>query len=134
LQESEKNDASENRLNEIQSWLNLALSIDAAARVLIDVSLRQAASEAKDEKTTAWIEKSTEISDGEYDDLSIIVELIEESEESHSTEEFREQKRRKLSSRIEKLDMFRTAILIMERGYWVSAICQFVNNCQSLFV
>jgi hypothetical protein len=28
----------------------------------------------------------------------------------------------------------RPAILIMERGYWVSAICQFVNNCQSLFV
>jgi hypothetical protein len=26
------------------------------------------------------------------------------------------------------------AILIMERVYWVSAICQFVNNCQSLFV
>jgi hypothetical protein len=27
-----------------------------------------------------------------------------------------------------------SAILIMERGYWASAICQFVNNYQSLFM
>jgi len=106
LQKAEDDDKSESQANEIQLWINLALSIDAAARVLIDFAIRQAACNAEDEKTTTWIKKSTGISDDEYDDLSIIVRLAGESQEDNPEEKVREQKRRELSSRIEKLDIF----------------------------
>ena len=106
LQKAENDDTSENQADEIQLWINLALSIDSAARVLIDFALRQAASNAEDEKTTTWLKKSTGISDDEYDDLSIIVSLVGESQEDNAEEEVREQKRRELNSRIEKLDRF----------------------------
>ncbi len=106
LQKTENGDTSENQANEIQSWINLALSIDSAARVLIDFALRQAACNAEDEKTATWIKKSTGIYDDEYDDLSIIVRLVGESQEDSPEEKAHEQKRRELGSRIEKLDMF----------------------------
>lgn len=106
LQKTENDDTSENQANEIQLWINLALSIDAAARVLIDFALRQSACNAEDEETATWIKKSTGISNDEYDDLSIVVRLVGESQEDNSKEEVREQKRRELSSRIETLDRF----------------------------
>jgi hypothetical protein len=106
LQKIENDDTSENQANEIQLWINLALSIDATARVLIGFAIRQAACNAEDEKTATWLKKSTGISDKEYDDLSIIVRLVGESQEDNSEEEVCEQKRRELSSRIEKLDRF----------------------------
>ncbi|MGL5083727.1 MAG: hypothetical protein ACRC8A_19770 [Microcoleaceae cyanobacterium] len=105
LQKTENNDTSENRANETQLWINLTLSIDSAARVLIDFALKQATCNAEDEETAAWIEKSTGISDDECDDLSIIVRLVGESQEGNPEEKVREQKRHELSSRIEKLDM-----------------------------
>ncbi|NJL57834.1 hypothetical protein HC928_23905 [bacterium] len=104
LQKAEKDNTSENQADEIQLWINLALSIDSAARVLIDFAFRQAASNAEDEKTTTWLKKSTGISDDEYDDLSIIVRLVGESQEDNAEEEVREKNRRELNSRIEKLD------------------------------
>lgn len=105
VQQIENDDTCENQAHEVQSWINLALSIDSAARVLIDSLLRQAAHDAGDETTANWIEKSLETSDSAYNDISIIVRLIEESQED-SSEEVREKKRHELSSRIEKLDMF----------------------------
>jgi len=105
LQKTENNDISEKQADEIQLWLNLALSIDAAARVLIDCALRQAASNAKDEKTADWIKKAVGISDDEHVDISIIFRLVGESQEDNPEEKVREHKRRALSSRIEKLDM-----------------------------
>lgn len=106
LQKAGNDDTSENRTNEIQLWINLALSTDATARILIDFAIRQAACNAEDEETATWIEKSTGISNNEYDDLSIVVRLVGESQEDNSEEGVREQKRRELSSRIEKLDRF----------------------------
>ena len=106
LQKTENDGTSENQANEIQLWVNLALSIDAAARVLINFALRKAACSAEDEKAATWIKRSTGISDDEYDDLSIVVRLVGESQEDSPEEKVREQKRRELSSRIEKLDMF----------------------------
>lgn len=96
----ENDNAHESQTHEVQDWVNLALSIDDAARILIDFTLRQAAHNAEDETTASWIEKSTGISNGEYNDISIIVRLVGESQEK-----VRDQKRRELSSRIEKLDM-----------------------------
>jgi hypothetical protein len=105
LQKIENDDTSETQTNEIQLWLNLALSIDAAARVLIDFAIRQAACSVDDEKTATWIKESTGISDGQYDDLSIIIRLVGESQEDNREEKIREQRCHELNSRIEKLDM-----------------------------
>jgi hypothetical protein len=105
FQKSENDDTPEDQTNEVQSWINMALSIDAAARVLIDFAIKQAACNAEDEKTGAWIEKSTGISDDKYDDLSIITRLLEEPQKDELEEEARERTSYELSSRIEKLNM-----------------------------
>jgi hypothetical protein len=98
--------SSEEQTNEVQLWINMALSIDVAARVLVDFALRQAACNAVEEKTAVWIEKSTNISDNKYDDISLIVDLLGEPQEGELEEKVRERKRHELSSKIEQLDMF----------------------------
>jgi hypothetical protein len=100
------NEVSEEQTNEVQLWINMALSIDVAARVLVDFAIRQAACNATDEKTAVWLEKSTNISDDKYDDISLIVDLLGEPKEGELEEKVRERKRHELSSKIEQLDMF----------------------------
>ena len=99
------NEETESERDEVQTWVNIALGVDRAARVLIDFALRQAACNAVDEETIAWLENATGISD-DKNDVSIVIRLVGESQEDNAEEEVREQKRRELSSRIEKLDMF----------------------------
>ena len=108
IQKTENNDASENQADKIQLWMNLALSIDAAARVLIDFVIMQAAHNAEDEETTTWLKKSTGLSNDKHDDLSLVVNLVGKSQEDDDSleEEIRDKRHRELSSRIEKLDMF----------------------------
>lgn len=99
------NEETESETDKIQTWVNIALGVDRAARVLIDFALREAACNAVDEETIAWLENATGISD-DKNDVSIVIRLVGESQEDNAEEEVREQKRRELSSRIEKLDMF----------------------------
>lgn len=106
FENTENEDPPEDQTNEVQLWINVALSIDAAARVLIDVALKQAACNTEDDKIVAWLEKSRGISSDENYDISIITRLIEESKQDENAEEVSERTRQELSSRIEKLDMF----------------------------
>lgn len=97
---------SESQTDEVQSWINIALGIDRAARVLIDFALKQAACNAVDEKTINWIKNATGISVDEENDVSAIIHLVGETQEEEPDEEAREQIRQELRSKIEKLDMF----------------------------
>ncbi|MBD1855538.1 MULTISPECIES: hypothetical protein [Leptolyngbya] len=98
------NEETESETDKVQTWVNIALGVDRAARVLIDFALREAACNAVDEETIAWLENATGISD-DKNDVSIVIRLVRESQEDNAEEEVREQKRRELSSRIEKLNM-----------------------------
>lgn len=104
FQETGNNGDSEEQNDELQLWINVALSIDAAARVLIEVALQQAAYDSKDEKIVAWLEKSIGISNN-YD-ISIITHLIEDYQQDDVVKEISEKTQKELSSRIEKLDIF----------------------------
>ncbi|MUL35409.1 hypothetical protein [Gloeocapsopsis dulcis] len=100
------NDTSKSQTNEVQSWINIALGIDRAARVLIDFALKQAACNAADEKTIAWIENATGISVDDENDISVIIRLVGETREDDHDEETLEKMRQGFRSRIEKLDAF----------------------------
>lgn len=97
---------SELQTDEVQSWINIALCIDRAARVLIDFSFKQAACNAADEKTVAWLKTATGISDDNENDFSVIIRLIGEIQEDDYNEETLEKMRQGLRLRIEKLDTF----------------------------
>jgi len=105
-QDTESDDTPEEQNNEALSWMNKAPSIDVAARILIDFAFRQAVNSLEDEKTSTWIEKSTGIADDEDDeDLSIITNLAEDYQKDDHEEAARERICKKLSSRIDKLNM-----------------------------
>lgn len=106
FQEIENSDASDERANEVRSWLDVALSIDIIARVLIDLAIAQAAHNALDEKTATWLEKARGISDRKDNDFTAIIRLIEDSQEDDSDEEDRERTCQQLRSIMEKLDTF----------------------------
>lgn len=97
---------SESQTDEVQSWINIALGIDCAARVLIVFALKQAACNAADEKTIAWIKNATGISVDEENDVSAIIRLVGETQENEPDEKALDLIRQELRSRIEKLDMF----------------------------
>jgi len=104
FQKTENDNVPENPKDEALLCLNLALSIDEAARVLIDLAIRQAATNLVDETTKTWLKKGASISDNSDYDISIITNLIEEFDEGIADEAERQQIRRWLLSRIEKLD------------------------------
>ncbi|MEH1770931.1 MAG: hypothetical protein V7L30_31765 [Nostoc sp.] len=106
FENTENEDIPEDQTNEVQLWINVALSIDAAARVLIDTALKQAANHAEDEKIVAWLEKSGGISNDNNYDISIMTRLLEEPQEDDIAEKVCERTRQKLSLRIKKLDLF----------------------------
>lgn len=102
------NEETESERDEVQTWVNIALGVDRAARVLIDFALRQAACNAVDEETIAWLENATGISD-DRNDVSIIIRLIGETQESEPEEngESLEETRQYLQLRIDKLTAFK---------------------------
>lgn len=101
------NEETESETDEVQTWVNIALGVDRAARVLIDFALRQAACNAVDEETIAWLENAIGISDDE-NDVSIIIRLVGETQESEPEDngEALEETRQYLQSRIDKLIAF----------------------------
>jgi hypothetical protein len=97
---------SSSQTDEVQSWINIAIGIDCAARVLLDFAFKQAACNAADEKTITWIENVTGISVDEDNDISVIIRLVREAKEGAPDEEDLKRIQQRLRSRIEKLDMF----------------------------
>lgn len=96
---------SESQADEIQRWIDIALGIDRTARVLINFAFNQAVCHAADEKTIAWLEKGTGISND--NDVSIINHFRSEIQEDDFDEETLERIRQSLRSRIKKLHIFR---------------------------
>ena len=103
---SEPDDSNEN-LDRVQQWLDIAQGIDQAARVWLEYVFHQAALNATNEKTIAWLENAVGLPEG--NDISIVVNLIhaESENESEETAEREQQaKQEKLESRIKQLDAF----------------------------
>jgi hypothetical protein len=93
--------------NDLQQWLNIALGIDQAARVWLEFVFHQAAQEATDEKTRAWLENAINLPVSK--DISIIVKLLDEEADRNdeTISKPNSQKRiEKLESRIKQLDAF----------------------------
>lgn len=104
---SAKNKASKSINNGVPKWIDIALGVDRAARVLIEFAFRQAATHAKDKKTKSWIENSADLQG--VDELRIIIRLASEyknGQDETARERFREDQRNYFKSRIEKLDAF----------------------------
>jgi hypothetical protein len=94
------------QIDEVQLWINVALSIDRAARILIDSAFNRAAHNALDEKTISWIENVAGISVDDENDISVITSLIGAAQESDPSQEEIDRRRQRLKSKIEQLDMF----------------------------
>lgn len=93
--------------NDIQSWLDISLEIDRAARTLIRYSLEQAADYATDEKTASWIENTINLPDNE--EVSILLHLVSSDTndpDQESSEQILQGQIKALQSKIEKLDAF----------------------------
>lgn len=104
---STKNKASKPISNEVSKWIDIALGVDRAARVLIEFAFRQAATHAKDKKTKSWIENSADLQG--VDELRIIIRLAstyKDGQDEKARERFRKDQRNYFMSRIEKLDAF----------------------------
>lgn len=104
LHSSGSNDSNKES-DEVQQWLDNALRIDQAARVLLEFVFHQAALNATNEKTISWLENAVSFPDS--DDVSVIVQLIHAESEKESeeiAERKRQAKQEKLEGRIKQLD------------------------------
>jgi hypothetical protein len=104
--QKETDDELESPASEIKEWIDLALGIDSAARVLIDFAVKQAAANAVDEKTSAWLRNAANLTDA--DDITVIRLISGNLDEQHSDNPLHLQKQQKksLKSKIEKLEAF----------------------------
>lgn len=96
------------KTNNIQSWINIAVAVDRAARVLIEFAFRQAAHHAADDKTKSWIKNAAKLSSND-DDLSVVIRLLpakEGNQEKDALERIRQEQLVSLRSKVEKLDAF----------------------------
>ena len=104
---SGKNDTSKPISKNVQKWIDNALGLDRAARVLIEFAFKQATTSAKDKKTRAWIENAIDLKDS--DEISIVIRLIsayKDGQDEKAREDLQEEQRNHFKSRIEKLDTF----------------------------
>jgi hypothetical protein len=105
IRQSAEEDASK-PTNEVQKWLNSALGVDSAARVLIEFAFSQAAMHAKDKKTKSWVEQSANLQGVE--EIRLIFRLAEykNDQDEKARELLLEEQKNYFRSRIEKLDTF----------------------------
>jgi hypothetical protein len=98
----------DSQADDVQAWIDIALGIDGAARVLIESAFKQAAFNALDEKTITWLNKAFNLTNS--DDLSVIVRLVSANQEDQNEdvldERIRQEQEERLRARIEKLDAF----------------------------
>ena len=93
--------------DDIQEWIDIALGIDRAARVLIDFAFKQAANNAVDEKTSTWLEGITKATI--RDESSLVISLLladKNDQDGDDSERIRQDQEQHLRSKIEKLDAF----------------------------
>lgn len=104
---SEPSGDSEDDSDGVHKWLNVARTIDQAARVWLEYVFYQAARDATDEKTITWLENAVDSLAG--NDISIVVHLLDiepENESEETTEQKQQAKQEKLKSMIKQLDAF----------------------------
>ena len=99
-------DAPEVITDDVQEWIDIALGIDRAARVLIDFAIKQAAHGAADEKTSSWLENAAGLTDSE--DVSLVIRLLSVGGSDKDKEDIERTKQEQeyIRSKIEKLDAF----------------------------
>ena len=104
--ESKADKTSQDPVDAVQSWIDTALEIDRAARILIEFAFKQAARNAADEKTRAWIQVGARLTGPE--DLSVIISLLP-AEAPHVDEKtlegVKKNKEKEVRSKIKKLDV-----------------------------
>jgi len=91
----------------VQKWVDVALGLDQTARILITFAFKQAAINASDENTKAWI--NNEVDMQRATDRSVVIQFLphlEEETEEEEIEKARAEQINALKSRIEKLEMF----------------------------
>lgn len=100
--------SSENVPDEVQKYIEFALGLDEAARVLIKSVFSQAARCAVDEKTLAWLKNAANLTD--IDDILIVTHLLpadlDDGEDKENFEQIRQEQERLIRSAIDKLDAF----------------------------
>ena len=91
--------------DDVQSWIDIVLAVDGAAKVLIQTAFEQAAYHAADEESAEWIEQASKVLTKEVDDISIVVKLIGETDQNDEKKALREEEK-SLQAKIEKLNAF----------------------------
>lgn len=90
---------------EVKQWVNVALGIDAVAKVMIEFALRNAIDDAKDQSTEQWLKNAVNLPSDE--EVSVILRFspVDDAIQKDPQKE-QERKIREIESRIEKLDAF----------------------------
>jgi hypothetical protein len=99
-------DTPDAKTDDVQSWLDTAVAVDRAARVLLDFAFKQAAHHAADEKTKSWIKNAAKLSSND-DELSVVIRLLpalEDNRDEDTLDRIRQSQKDDLRSRIERLD------------------------------
>lgn len=97
-----KPDDSDEVENEIKRWLDAAIGVDEAARMLLEEIFHQAALQAANDKTLTWLENSVNLPKSK--DTSVISRLLKLKNDVDTSQKA---EREWLESRIKKLDAFR---------------------------
>ena len=105
--ESKADKTSQDRGDAVQSWVDTALAVDRAARVLIEFAFTQAARNAADEKTKAWITIGAKMTGAE--DISVILSLLPTEAldvDEKTLQRIRKTQKKELRSKMKELDVF----------------------------
>ena len=100
------NDESALQQDEVLSWMNFALSADRAARIIIDLAVRQATDCATGVKTASWVEDAIAVSDQSSEALIISCLSSLEQGEPDETKDGADQRQELILSKIEELEFF----------------------------
>lgn len=100
----------------VQQWVDIALNIDAVAKLLIEFSLKQAIEDAQDENTKEWLKNASDLPNSE--DVSTIIRFLPaEVDEKEELKHNVERELKKLKNHIEKLEAFNKFCLQLRDKY-----------------
>jgi hypothetical protein len=103
--------------DDVKKLLDIALAVDANAKILIDFIIREAAKIASDEKTINWLKNA--IDSIQAKDVSIIIRLISDINTTpgiENTDDVKDQHNKSLRSKIDTLDKFSTISKLIREG------------------
>ena len=106
LNQKETDNTPDAKTDDVQSWIDTAVAVDRAARVLLDFAFKQAAHHAADEKTKSWIKNAAKLSSND-DELSVVIRLLpalEDNQDKDALKRIAQDQKNDLRSKIEKLD------------------------------